>query len=503
MPIYTPIDKTSFGTLPFELSENIRSINPSWRSEATVETPSFRRWPFERVLRTLKQGLTPATVLRGPRRIGKTILLQQAIQLLLKEGVEPNRILYVAFDELPTLRMIREPVLAISRWFERDILKATFNTTATAGKPAFLFFDEVQNLDAWAPQIKNLVDNHAVRVLVTGSSSLRIEAGRDSLAGRITTIDMGPLLLREISELRYDIKLSPIWGDNGLDKLADLDFWKHAVSRSIKEAEIRLKAFKAFSDRGGYPIAQEKHDTPWGELAHYLNETVIRRAIQHDLRMGPRGQKRDEKLLEEVFRLSCRYAGQVAGQSAFVPEIQQALAGNIGWNRVLNYLKFLDGTLLLRLIQPIELRLKRKKAPAKVCLSDHSLRASWLQEIVPLDADGLVINPHLTDLAGHLAESILGYFLASIPGLDVAHFPARSAEPEVDFVVTIGTRRIPIEVKYRKRIDPLDDTKGLRAFLEKTVYNAPFGILVTLDDNVAIPDPRIVPISLSAFLWTR
>jgi predicted AAA+ superfamily ATPase len=60
------------------------------------------------------------------------------------------------------------------------------------------------------------------------------------------------------------------------------------------------------------------------------------------------------------------------------PEIQQALAANIGWNRVLNYLRFLDGALLIRLVQPLELRLKRKKSPPKVCLCDHALRASWL-----------------------------------------------------------------------------------------------------------------------------
>jgi len=429
--------------------------------------------------------------------------LQQAIQRLLSEGVEGRRILYVSFDELPTLRGIQEPVLAIARWYEKTILKETFNKIANHGIPAFLFLDEVQNLDAWAPQIKNLVDNHTIRALITGSSSLRIEAGRDSLAGRVTTLEMGPLLLREIAGLRYGITVQSVWADNGLDKLMSSDFWIDAVKRGNEDKEIRTKAFKAFSDRGGYPIAQERADTPWHELANYLNETVIRRAIQHDLRMGPRGQKRDEKLLEEVFRLCCRYAGQTAGQSAFVPEIQQALAGNIGWSRILTYLRFLDGTLLVRLIQPIELRLKRKKSPAKICLSDHALRASWLQELVPIDPEGLIASPHLSDLAGRLAESMLGYFLASIPNLDVAHFPARGPEPEVDFILTIGTRRIPIEVKYRKRIDPLDDTRGLRAFIEKSVYNAPFGILVTLEDEVHIPDPRIIPISLSSFLWTR
>jgi predicted AAA+ superfamily ATPase len=382
-------------------------------------------------------------------------------------------------------------------------LGATFNESARAGRVAYVLFDEVQNLDAWAPQIKHLADNHDLRILVTGSSSLRIEAGRDSLAGRVTTVDLGPLLLREIAELRFGDSAVPYWADNGLEAIAKPDFWHAGVEHSRKEAVMRRRAFAAFSERGAFPIAQERADVPWPEMADYLNETIVRRAIQHDLRMGPRGVKRDEKLLEEVFRLCCRYAGQTPGQAVFVPEIQDALAANIGWTRILSYLRFLDGALLIRLVPPLELRLKRRKSAPKVCLSDLSLRASWLQEIVPLDPDGLAAAPHLSDLAGHLAESTLGYFLGAIPNLDVAHFPPRGAEPEVDFVLTVGTRRIPVEVKYRRRIDPHEDTRGLRAFLEKTVYNAPFGLLVTLHDDVVVADPRVIPISLSSLLWLR
>ena len=489
--------------LPAPLVDNIRGINPWWRDDPAPPLPPFRRWPFQRLLRLLTKGMAPATVLRGPRRVGKTVLLRQIIESLLDTGVSPQHILYVPFDELPTLRKVAEPVLTVARWFEEAVLGTTFNAAARAGQPVFLLFDEVQNLDAWAPQIKSLVDNQAVRVLVTGSSSLRIEAGRDSLAGRITTIDLGPLLLREIAELRFGYTGHAYWPDNGLDALSTPEYWREAIEHSRTEAVPRRQAFNAFSERGAYPIAHERADIPWPEVADYLNETVIRRAIQHDLRMGARGQKRDEKLLEEVFRLCCRYAGQTPGQNVFVPEIQQALLGNIGWNRILNYLRFLDGTLLIRLIQPLELRLKRRKSSPKICLCDHALRASWLQEVVPLDPEGLAANPHLTDLAGHLAESALGYFLASLPNLDVAHFPARSTEPEVDFVLTIGTRRIPVEVKYRRRIDPHEDTRGLRAFLEKTVYNAPLGLLITLNDDVTVADPRIIPISLSAFLWLK
>lgn len=64
---------------------------------------------------------------------------------------------------------------------------------------------------------------------------------------------------------------------------------------------------------------------------------------------------------------------------------------------------------------------------------------------------------------GRIAESVTGAYLLTIGGLDLAHFPARAAEPEVDFVITIGTRRIPVEVKYRKQIHGMMDTEGLRS----------------------------------------
>jgi predicted AAA+ superfamily ATPase len=218
--------------------------------------------------------------------------------------------------------------------------------------------------------------------------------------------------------------------------------------------------------------------------------------------MGPRGQKRDEALLEEVFRLACRYAGQAPKQALYLDELRRSQGANIGWPRILSYLRFLDGTLLLKLIKPLELRLKRKQGANKVCLCDHALRAAWLQEQVPLTAEELSAKPELADLAGHIAESVTGYFLGSIPHLDVAHFPERAAEREVDFVVTVGDQRIPIEVKYRSRITP-DDVRGLQSFIEKPVYRAPFGLLITRNEERATDDPRIISLPLSSLLFMR
>lgn len=480
----------------------IRNSNPWWQGDRVPDLPPVKRWPYQDLLNGLKKGLTPAVVLRGPRQVGKTTLLNQVIDQLLDEGFDPRYIFRVQFDDLPDLRRISMPIVELCEWYAESVLGRSFAKAAESGKKPVIFLDEIQNLVDWAPQLKTLVDLYSIRALVTGSSALRIEAGRDSLAGRITTIEMGALLLREIAQIRGFGSIPAHLAHNGLAPLKEGDFWRELRAHGEIHHEVRVRAFRAFSERGAYPVAQLRSDEPWERVADFLNETVIGRAIQHDLRMGPRGQKRDEILLREVFRLACRYVGQSPKPSLYVGELRQILQANIGAQRVLTYLKFLDGTLLLRLIDPLEMRLKRKRGPAKLCLCDHTLRAAWLQEVVPLTTDGLAGAPHLGDLAGRVADSVAGYFFRSIIGLDVAHFPGRGTEPEVDYILTVGEHRIPVEVKYRRTIN-FKDTIGLRSFMEKPHYNAPFAILVTLTDDATVDDPRIISLPLSSLLLLR
>ena len=485
--------------LPAELETFLRFSNPWWEGDRFPPPPPFRRWMFEPTLRRFKNGLTPAVVLRGTRQVGKTTLQEQIIEHLLHtDGVPPNCILRVQFDQMPFIESVQVPVLALAIWFERNILADTFNGCARKGQPVYLLFDEVQNIADWAVQIKVLVDHHRVRVLLTGSSAFKIERGKDSLAGRISTMNMNTLLLREIAALRG-------WGDipallpfNGVRPLKEQTFWEELREHGKRHHELRDKAFAAFSERGGYPVPQIGFEQPWEEVNEHLNETIIQRVIQHDL-----GVERNPPLLKRLFRLTCRYAGQAPGKALLINELQSALSRQISWEEVLTQLELLNSTLLIRLIPPLELRLKRQKEMSKICLSDHSLRASWLDEHVPLTPEGLQKSPHLAHLAGYLAESTVGYFLSTIRLLDVAWFPARKSEPEVDFVITIGQVRIPIEVKYRHSIKEQKDTANLRAFLDKEVYNAPFGLLITLTDDVAISDKRIVALPLSSFLLMR
>lgn len=491
-----------FPPLPRLLESLIRDQNPWWRNERQANLASRRRWLFATVKRSLVEGLSPITVLRGPRQVGKSTLQNQVIDALIAEGVSPQRILRVQFDELKDMRQLREPILEIAQWYAHTILGQTLNMALLEMSPIYFFFDEVQNLREWAVQSKHLVDIHkGLRVLLTGSSALRIEAGRDSLAGRIMMLEMGPLLLREVMQWRWNEEVMPLL-NNGPAPMKQITFWQALRQQGIEESEKRQRAFQSFSERGSYPLAQSNPSATWEEVAEALNETVVRRAIQHDLRVGERGMRRDEGLLESVFRLTCRYAGQAPKLTSFVEELNETMEAGIGAQRVRKYIEFLDATMLIRTIQPLELRLKKRKGASKLCLCDHALRAAWMQEVVPLTPDALELQPTLSDLAGRIAESVAGYFFRSIINLNVAHFPERHGEPEVDFVLTLGDQRIPIEIKYRRRIDG-GDQQGLLSFLNKRSYNAPFGVLVTLLDEAPVTDPRIVSVPLSTLLMAR
>ena len=490
-------------TLPAELVEDLRRQNPWWEGRALPQLPPHRRHLVRQIQRRIEWKLAPIVVVRGPRQIGKTTAQLHFVEDLLKAGVEGRRVLRVQFDDLREMDDFDSPILRIVDWFERTILGSTCNEAARRGESAFLLLDEVQNLESWAPQLKSLVDSSTVQVVVTGSSALRIEAGRDSLAGRITTLEAGTLSLTEIATLRGLDLGEPFLKDNGLEALTHASFWTDLRGHGQAVEQVRDAAFAAFSERGGYPLAHLRATAPWDQVADQLNETVIKRVIQHDLRLGERGRKRDPALLEELFRLCCRYAGQTPAIQTLAREAQRVLHANVGAQRINAYLQFLGDTLLLRLIPPLEIRLKRKRGSPKLCLVDHGLRASWLQEQIPLTPNKLREEPELTVVAGHLAESVAGSVLATITGLDIAHFPERHGEPEVDFVLTIGVKRIPIEVKYQARIDPLRDTEGLRSFIEKSVNNAPFGLLVTQDDNPQIVDPRIMTLPLSSLMLLR
>src|SRR5947209_16170726 len=225
--------------LPEELVESLWRMNPWWAGNPLPALPVTRRHLVQQIHLRLKRRLAPAVVVRGPRQIGKTTAQLHVLQDLLDSGVPPRNIFRVQADELTEIEAFSEPILRLVDWYEQEILGQTLNRAAHQGQPTYLLFDEVQNLRNWAPRVKLLVDHSTTQVLITGSSALRIELGRDSLAGRITTIEAGVLSLTEIATFRNLDLGRPSLENNGLEPLAVQETWEELRRRGRRQARER------------------------------------------------------------------------------------------------------------------------------------------------------------------------------------------------------------------------------------------------------------------------
>lgn len=497
-------DTAPLGGLPRDMVQFLERTNPWWRGQPDVPAPRFRRWAFRETVRRLEVEIAPAIAIRGPRQVGKTTIQRQLIeQLLFMDKIGPERILRVQFDETPALGSLKNPIEAIVRWYEENVLRESINALARRGTHVYLFFDELQNLPQWSSQLKSLVDHIEARTLVTGSSALRIARGRDSLAGRLSTIELGPLRLHEIAGMRSLGELEPLAQDAPLEDLVRPEFWIESGERWKENARVAARSFLHFSRVGGYPICHNDPKLETHMLADQIVEVVVNRTIDRDpVKVSPRRQlSRD--VIRETFRLICRYAGQRVTPDQLSLQINQLLRGGVSAQEIADSIQWLVDSMLVHRIQPLELLGKKQTSPPKLCLCDHFVRNAWLQETVPLVPAQLRKLPESTcTMAGHIIESTVGYYLMGIQGLEVAWFPQRYNEPEVDFVLTIGVKRIPIEVKYRRGRLKNEDYSGLLSFCGKRHYGAEFGVVITQDQYGKIAD-SVIALPATAILLLR
>jgi hypothetical protein len=239
--------------LPVDWQRALHRMNPWWTGNAADAPPPVRR-PFTRtVRRRLESGLTRIVAVRGPRRVGKSTAQRQLVEDLLREGVDRRRILRVQCDDLASLHRVSEPILRTVEWYERTVLGQSINAVARDGGRVWLLLDEVQDLADWSVQLKHLVDHVDVAVHVTGSSALRIEEGRDSLAGRLSMVEVGPMSLQEIAAVSGLGALRVVLPDNGVDRLALRETWEEAGAIGRAQRELRDRSFELLSERGGLP----------------------------------------------------------------------------------------------------------------------------------------------------------------------------------------------------------------------------------------------------------
>jgi uncharacterized protein len=210
-------------------------------------------------------------VLRGPRRVGKSLEVKRAIAELIHRGVEPRRILHFACDELARgdlARLVRAG---------RDVL------TRQLEKPRYWFLDEITSVRGWPTAIKNLRDTTEFGedcVVLTGSSAQDLDDARKELAGRRGPVrDSDRLLLpmsfRAFTEaigMRELPTIPAVSPQRFLDKSTD-----HALHELIPWLDDLASAWELYLRVGGYPRAvsdQLKHGVVQPEFINSLWDVI-------------------------------------------------------------------------------------------------------------------------------------------------------------------------------------------------------------------------------------
>src|SRR3989339_862315 len=79
------------------LKDTLTTYNPWWKTKTfPLATPEFKRDAFDRALRYTEANHGLALLINGPRRVGKTTMINQIIKHLIEEKkVRVNHILFL------------------------------------------------------------------------------------------------------------------------------------------------------------------------------------------------------------------------------------------------------------------------------------------------------------------------------------------------------------------------------------------------------------------------
>lgn len=228
-------------------------------------------------------------VLRGPRRVGKSVVLKDVIHALCgRADVDPRQLVYLAADELTAQDLHRSIVQG------RELTRSVDQPDP---RPRVWFIDEVTGLEGWTRTLKFLRDNSAFgldTVVCTGSSwADTAEVGRDLLAGRAGTANarrtrvLLPMAFRDFLAATRPELPRP-------EPVEPWSLQSAATTEAAAVAELSLDAldlaWQEYLSCGGYPRAVAEHhrdgvvsDAFLADLEAWLHRDVDRTAAEESM----------------------------------------------------------------------------------------------------------------------------------------------------------------------------------------------------------------------------
>jgi hypothetical protein len=444
---------------PQELIAVLRQYNPWWAGGRTPDLPTWRRAAFGELRRWVAEPPAPrAVLLSGPRQVGKTTLLLQAVEELLGQGVPPQNVLYVTFDH-PLLKLTGvEGVLRLWREFE-----------IRAEGPEYLFLDEVQFLRDWQTWLKLQVDfQKDRRIVATGSATPLTAEGQESGVGRWHTIRLATLSFYEYLQIKR-VSAPPLPEVSSLARLLD---WSPGQLASVGEAARPLVGqFHEYLLRGGFPQCAL---VPSIELAQkLLREDIVDKVLKRDM-TALFGVRRVLEL-EQTFLYLCLHDGGLLDMVDLGKnlEVKKPTASN--------FIALLENTHLIYRLPPYGYGKQILRARHKVYLADAAIGPSVL-----LKGKGLLEDDAALGRAVETAFFKHVFTRYYEVGIGFSYWRG-GRNQEVDIVADVGGRLIPFEVKYRQQHTRPEDLKGIIALCRENDLERGYVITRDMADFSVLP----------------
>lgn len=432
---------------------------------------SFRRRDFYALIDELETD--KITTIIGPRRVGKTTIMFQLIDYLLKEKkVDPKRILYISLDNAYLERVTDEIIKDAVETYVKNIVKEPINKLT---ERVYVFLDEIQYVKNWPRKLKTWYDyKYKIKFILSGSSSTFIRKGSSPLVGRMTERVILPMkfvdVLNYYGNRKYNtiaIELRKSFKES-LDSGDMKKFWKklEAVQKEFVGNEDEIKIIlEKYMIKGGYPELLEQDD--YSSCVNELKDSILSKSI---LDIVERHGLRNIHVLRDMLSIIALKSGSRITYSS--------ISENLGIERptLINHLNYLeDAFIISKSVYYTKSRMKRARKEKKYYVSDVGIRNSivgMLNEMllqIPNEL-GIVVETIVFD---HVRR--LKFYLSGYESIDL--FFWQQKKKEVDIIIDYKKTSIPIEVKYREVSEK--DTHNLKEFIEEE--NPVLGIIVNPD----------------------
>ena len=331
-------------------------------------------------------------VITGIRRCGKSVILEQIMDELKKDGVKEKQIIYINFESKENSFIKNDDDLYIYVK-EKMVTKDKY----------YLFFDEIQNVDKWEKTINSFKADlkDSVSIFITGSNSDLLSGELAThLAGRYVSFKIFPFTFKEVCELKHIENKDKYDLDRDFEEYVK---WGGLPQRFILEGEEQVRTY----------------------LTDIYNSIVVKDIID-------RFNIKDLDLFNRIVEYIVTTPSQTFSAENLVKYFNINDDRGVTKNTLYNYLEYMAKSMLISKADRFDVRGKRiLNGKYKYYLTDLGL--------------GQIMNTNKRPQMGAYLENIVYNELLS-RGYDVKVGSLENGE--IDFIATRANEKIYIQVAF-------------------------------------------------------